>query len=117
MPHGVSRCCWRLGLLAAASAQRAVGPVAAGRGWAVDHGYPLFDDDVLTMRGDSRLYLVEDHTRSSWDEHKYARVDLRQNPLIYTLDLSGVPCGCLACVYLVAMADPSGGGSNYCDSA
>ena len=73
MPHGVSRCCWRLGLLAAASAQRAVGPVAAGRGWAVDHGYPLFDDDVLTMRGDSRLYLVEDHTRSSWDDHKYAR--------------------------------------------
>ena len=31
--------------------------------------------------------------------------------------LSNVPCGCLACVYLVAMNDPGGGASNYCDMA
>ena len=57
--------------------------------------------------GPRRAYLVNDHTPTTWKDHSYARLDLRSNPLSFTLDLSQVPCGCFACVYLVAMKDPS----------
>ena len=77
----------------------AVGPVGSdGRmGWAIDHtnSPPTVDGGALTVRGDSRLYLVQDHTRSSWPEHKYVRLNLQAQPLSFTLDLSNVPCGCL----------------------
>ena len=62
--------------------------------------------------------LVEDMSAGSdWGDHRYVRSDLHQSPLKFTLDLSAVNCGCLACVYLVAMEDPSRGRSNYCDMA
>ena len=68
--------------------------------------------------GDTRVYLVKDHTRLGWSQHEYVRLDLQRNPLTYTLDLSNVPCGCLACVYMVAMDDSDvRRGSNYCDMA
>ena len=44
-------------------------------------------------------------------------MDLAKKPLAFQLDLSNVPCGCLACIYLVKMADPGPGTSNYCDMA
>ena len=76
------------------------------------------EGDMLRVHGDNRMYLVEDHRQTIWGTHKYVRLDLNAEPLKFTLDLSGVPCGCLACVYLVAMADPEwGGDANYCDSA
>lgn len=88
-------------------------------GWVIDHAKdhnPEMIDGALRIAGDSRLYLVQDHTQSSWEKHKYVRFDLAAHPLSFTLDLSSVPCGCLATVYLVSMPDPSLG-SNYCDMA
>ena len=49
---------------------------------------------MLTVKGDSRVYLVQDHREVTWASHKYVRIDLQSNPLVYTLDLSRVPCGC-----------------------
>jgi hypothetical protein len=56
--------------------------------------------------------FVEDYTGMSWAELKYTRFDLRAEPLTFTLDLSNVPCGCLPCVYLVRMGDPTGNDAN-----
>ena len=139
-------------------------------GWAIDHGRVSVDARTGTMRmtGDSRAYLVLDHTQRSWRDHQYARLDLRcvpysaarsdpslacaapclaratpclacgslscatvlltprglstlstlcsySEPLTFEIDISTVPCGCLACVYLVAMEDPSDTSPNYCD--
>ena len=80
---------------AATAAQRAFGPLADGHmGWVVDHAHtmPHVDaDGMLTIQGDSRVYLVEDASKQSWVEHKYVRIDLT-SPLVYTLDLSKVCC-------------------------
>lgn len=84
---------------------RGAGPTA---GWVADHGQMEVDDEgSLTVRGDTRAYLVEDYTQKHWDDHRYVRMDLADEPLTFDLDLSGVPCGCLATVYVVAMKDPS----------
>lgn len=113
-----------------ARAQIAHGPVRSAHadhldaGWVSDH-YPLSDGqqfgvtDVhsggsVHVQGDSRLYFIQDYKAEGWTEHQYTRIDLRQEPLVFTLDLSHVPCGCLACVYMVAMKDPSGSSNNYC---
>ena len=121
---------WRECLLAAsfcvgASAQfaAAYGPTpGAGphAGWVNDHHKstaPRVENGKLTVQGDTRVYLVEDHRETEWDYHKYVRIDLQSFPLRFTLDLSNVPCGCLACVYLVKMKDPAFGQSQYCDMA
>ena len=71
-------------------------------------------DNALHVQGNSRLYLVQDHRQRFWQDHKYVRLDLQRDPLSFTLDLSQVPCGCLACVYMVKMKDPDEVGSNYC---
>ena len=84
----------------------ALGPVQAGgiatAGWATDlaRATPptLSADGTLTITGDSRLYLVSDHQGRSWADHRYVRYDLSAEPLEFVADLSGVPCGCLACV-------------------
>ena len=99
----------------------AVGPVeSAGpkAGWVVDNAMssPMVKDGALRLTGDSRVYMVQDFSQSSWKKHRYMRFDLT-DPLTFDIDLSGVPCGCVACVYLVAMRDPMGGFSNYCDMA
>ena len=89
-------------------------------GWAVDNNNdatPEVVDGAVRVTGDARIYLVEDHKQQTWAGHKYVRLDLQSSPLRFTLDLSNVPCGCLACVYLVAMKDPASGDSNYCDMA
>ena len=107
-------------LVLKAQAQLAKGPVSGAgpkAGWVVDHGKVQFEDSTMTMTGDSRAYLIEDYSMKSWADHKYVRLDLAADPLIFDLDLSGVPCGCLACVYVVAMKDPSGDKPNYCDMA
>jgi hypothetical protein len=69
---------------------------------------PRFHQGTLKLQSDARVYLVQDYTHSSgvqydwdsshWPQHKYVRFDLRREPLEFTLDLSKVPCGCLACV-------------------
>ena len=100
----------------------AYGPVPlAGHpdaGWVQDHGWVSVTDGALKIQGDARAYLVQDFTKNDgWGEHKYVRIDLEKSPLRFELDLSNVPCGCLACVYLVTMKDPGERWSNYCDMA
>ena len=103
----------------------AVGPILGANydapfaGWATEgaHISPDVLDSAVRINGDTRVYLTDDHRRTRWGDSKYLRFDLRASPLTFTLDLSNVPCGCLACVYLVAMDDPDAHGSNYCDMA
>ena len=92
--------------LVAVLAQQASGPlIGTGdtrdvhMGWAAETGIASVSESVLTVKGDSRLYLVRDGRMQAWGQHEYVRLDLDANPLSYTLDLSKVPCGCLACVY------------------
>ena len=113
-----------LSLAGLTHAQQAFGPLSGTgdtrhpqMGWVAEAGEPEVVDNALTITGDSRVYLVEDSRMAAWRQHKYVRLDLQANPLRYQLDLSKVPCGCLACVYLVAMKDPEGSSSNYCDMA
>ena len=59
-------------------------------------------DGNITIRDNSRGYL----------ERRYAgleKFDLRNAEVRFTVDVSKVPCGCIAAVYYVAM------GSRYCD--
>ena len=102
---------WGYGPLPGASATH------ASSGWVQEYGGLSVDGNMLTVRGNSRAYLVEDSGASDWETHKYLRLNLQDHPLNFDLDLSQVPCGCLACVYLVRMKDPDWGGSNYCDMA
>ena len=103
----------------------AYGPVpGAGQnaGWVDDlqtlRGIsPRVIDGTLLAKGDTRVYLVQDFHEPNWDGRKYVRVDMQISPLRFTIDLSNVPCGCMACVYLVRMKDPEGGNSQYCDMA
>lgn len=108
-------------LLDGTNGQQGYGPVFGSNiGWAAEHfnkHRPSVTDGALRVQGDSRLYLVQDYTQSDWQNHQYRRIDLRQDPLSFTLDLSHVPCGCLACVYMVKMAAPTALGSSYCDMA
>ena len=92
-------------------------------GWAVDNNgdaAPSVVEGAVRVMGDSRVYLINDHTKAGaansspdWAALSYSRLDLHKSPLSFTLDLSNVPCGCLACVYLVAMKDPTDGMPNY----
>ena len=100
----------------------AVGPVAGtNAGWVVEQakdGMPtLHSEGTVTVHGDTRVYLVADHNAATWAKHQYVRFDVHAKPLEMEVDLSNVPCGCLACVYLVMMKDPVAGDSSYCASA
>ena len=69
-------------------------------GWVTDHAKSLAPSVVaglLNVQGDSRVYLVQDYTKRDWFDHHYVRLDLHRKALEFTLDLSNVPCGCLAC--------------------
>ena len=62
-------------------AQQAFGPLdgvgTALAGWAVDDPDrhrpkpPVVDGDTLRLFGDTRVYLVADHTQSEWSDHEY----------------------------------------------
>ena len=91
-------------------------------GWVVDHGegvrYHPEGAGTLQLTGESRAYLVKDHEERGWSFHQYIRFDLTEGPLTFELDVKNVKPGCLACIYLVAMPDPtSSGKANYCDMA
>mmetsp|Transcript_69117 Transcript_69117/g.114902 ORF Transcript_69117/g.114902 Transcript_69117/m.114902 type:complete len:523 (+) Transcript_69117:12-1580(+) len=92
----------------------------AGEGWVHGKDKPQvlpYRSGALRIEGWMRAYLIKDHGKEHWRAHKYVRFDLRASPLQFTMDLSQVPCGCLACVYFVAMKEPSENTSNYCDMA
>ena len=79
---------------------------------------PIVNEGSLRVNGDTRAYLVQNiEAGDNWGDHRYVRSNMMTTPLKFTIDLSNVDCGCLACVYLVAMRDPSAGSSNYCDMA
>lgn len=86
-------------------------------GWVNDLGFTEVSEGAVRIGNNARVYLVEDYRAAGWEEHRYLRIDLQKAPLRFTLDLSTVPCGCLATVYLVAMKDPANGRSSYCDMA
>ena len=92
-------------------------PESPAAGWAVDSGSGKLWRGQFSLQGDSRAMLVHDHTAANWASHKYVRFDLAERPIRFTLDLSNVPCGCLACLYFVAAKEPDASGSNYCDMA
>lgn len=72
-------------------------------------------DGVLRVRGNSRLFLVEDYTAGHWDHHRYVRFDLRGKTLSFTADVSRVQCNCDGALYLSHMDPPSAErSSNYC---
>ena len=88
---------------------------APSAGMAVHYGEGHLDHGEFRIVGNSRAYLVRDHTATRWAHHHYVRLNLEASPLQLTLDLSNVPCGCLACLYLIAMPEPVAGDANYCD--
>ena len=80
----------------------AVGPIPqAGypnAGWVVDGGGAYeASQGALSISGNARTFLVQDTEVTTWAKHRYLRLDLSSSPLRFTLDLSNVPCGCLAC--------------------
>ena len=91
-------------------------------GWVVDVGSAenarMSDDGGVMFVGNVRAYLADDVAlKGKWSEYAYTRVNYFEAPLSLDLDLSNVPCGCLACVYLVALPQPNGDSSSYCDMA
>ena len=107
---------------------KAGGDEVAGA-WALDdpdkhntvHPAALSDGKGVRLVADTRVILVKSGQESNpwgiWGDHQIQRLDLRQGVgLQFTLDISGVACGCIACIYLVAMGDPSGYDSHYCDT-
>ena len=95
-------------------AQQAFGPLegvgTALAGWAVDDPDrhcpkpPVVDGDTLRLFGDTRVYLVADHTQSEWSDHEYIHMLHDGREMSFTLDLSRVPCGCIATAAGLAVA-------------
>jgi len=88
-------------------------------GWATDmpgtdHGWSWAQNGGFGIQGKQRMYLMEDINAPSWWASKYVRFNLLGKTLTFTVDLSGVPCGVVACFYFVALWKP-GPGSSYCD--
>jgi hypothetical protein len=74
---------------------------------------------TITVRGNNRVYAVEDINVRDWAEVRYHKFPILDKQLSFSVDLSGVKCGCNAAVYLVAMpargsADPKNPAA-YCD--
>ena len=70
-------------------------PVA---GIAMQYGTGGIEDGAFRISGDARAYLVRNHGAEKWVDHSYVRLNLVAHPLTFSLDLSRVPCGCLACI-------------------
>jgi len=68
----------------------------------------------LGLNGGNGAYLVQDAGVSDWWGAKYLKLNLLGKEFSYSIDLSNMGCGCVACVYLVAMGNP-GPNTNYCD--
>jgi hypothetical protein len=100
-----------------ASAKGPLTGVGKHAGWLAEHGDLRVDatNGNMEVKGDARAYLVEDMRSTKWAEHRFVRLDLTESELSFELDLSRVPCGCLATVYMSAMPDPGGIGAQYCD--
>lgn len=70
----------------------------------------------VKVRGNNRLFSVNDYVWAhKWRDVSYKHWKLLNRALTFTLDLSGVGCGCNAAIYLVAMSEPEAERSGYCD--
>lgn len=70
----------------------------------------------FAVQGNNRLFAVRDYVWAhKWSDVNYRKLDLLGKALSFTVDLSEVPCGCNAAIYLVQMDAPVGERSNYCD--
>jgi len=74
----------------------------------------LDDGDIKLSKG-TRGYLIDNVDETSWSDVQYKKLDLLGKTLSFSVDLSTVPCGCNAAVYLVAMTAPESDSSGYCD--
>jgi len=72
------------------------------------------NNNQLGLSGGNGAYLVQNAGISDWWGAKYFKLNLLGKEFSYTVDLSNMGCGCVACVYFVAMANP-GPNTNYCD--
>ena len=73
-------------------------------------------DDVLHVKGNNKLYLVQDWLNLlDWNVVNYQKLHLLGSILTFTVDLSQVNCDCNAAVYLVQMDAPGNDNANYCD--
>lgn len=39
-------------------------------GWAAEYGLLSVDDGTMRIQGDARAYLVQDYTRTQWNDHR-----------------------------------------------
>lgn len=97
-----------LGLASTASAS------APSSGFLVEYGNGWTEDGKFSLKGGSRMYLAQDWAAPDWWAAKYQRFNLLGKWMTWTVDLSNVGCGVIACLYFSAMQDP-GPGPNYCD--
>ena len=90
-----------------------------GESWGTQNIEVLDEQDGITMQGANRVYVIEDWVWShTWREVRYKRLRLLNKAVSFTVDLSGVNCGCNAAIYLVQMPFPeysSSDSSEYCD--
>lgn len=85
-------------------------------GWVEDFGFidAHPDGGSVTFRSDARAYLVPNIYARDWWGGSFKTFHLKGQTISFTVDLSNVGCGCIACLYFVPLRKP-GPGSNYCD--
>jgi len=93
-----------------------------GESWTESKKTRAIDEQRgLAIQGSTRMFytpLVGVSSKAGklqWQDVRYEKFDLLGKSLSFTIDLSEVPCGCNAAVYLVKMDAPTSGGSAYCD--
>ncbi len=94
-----------------------------GEAWSNTKGTRTIDRKRgIAITGSSRMFytrlvpLSEQAAKMQWADVAYEKLELLGKSLSFTIDMSDVPCGCNAALYLVQMDAPSvDGGSGYCD--
>jgi len=86
-------------------------------GFAKDYGGGWTHSGAFGVNGGGggRMYMLNDWRAGSWGAASYRKFNLLGKTVAFEVDLSGVGCGILACLYLSAMRAPGPNGANYCD--
>jgi len=88
-------------------------------GWLWTHQSPKKDwpkgvQTQVGVHGNNRVYLVDDFVPEDWATASPLSFNLLGKTVSYTVDLTKVPCGVVACLYFVQNLKPDSS-SNYCD--
>jgi hypothetical protein len=78
----------------------------------------VVNDKINTYLG-SRWYFADRCTAGEYDYKQYRRVNLLGKTMRYSIDVSGLDCGCNAAFYLTSMGhnpNKSDCGDHYCDA-